>query len=92
MNPTVNQALSGNGCFRKYMFNRRRADQPNCSYFEKWGDAEQTLFAFTRWEIERMDFLRKSNPRFDINNMMQVFRTGEQWNQTYAAIRKIIAT
>lgn len=89
----LSQALSGHGCFRKYLFNRRRADTPNCSYCDKEDDAEHTLFECPRWVVERMDFLRECNTRFNMNNMMEGLQTGEErWNQTYSTIRKIIET
>lgn len=89
----LSQALSGHGCFTKYLYGRRRAETPNCVYCDKDDDAEHTLFVCPRWHVERMDFLTQTNRAFDLRNMMESLLAGEErWNHAYFTIRTIIQT
>lgn len=89
----LSQALSGHGCFRKYLFSRRRVETPNCPYCDEEDDAEHTLFECPRWEGERSEFLQSSSTLFVLDNMMEGLQTGEErYHQTYRTIRSIIET
>lgn len=50
----LTQALSGHGCFRRYLYDRERADDSYCCYCMNPNDtAEHTLFACPRWVDDR---------------------------------------
>lgn len=89
----LTQALSGHGCFRKYLFERRRADSNICTYCENTDDVEHTLFLCSRWEEVRAAFQRNTGKVFNAKNMMDgLTGTETSWKNTYDAIRQIIET
>ena len=89
----LTQALSGHGCFRKYLYDRNRADSEKCRYCDAVDDVHHTLFTCSRWEEERTQFTTETGNVFNANNMMESLTTSERaWTIAYAAIRRIIQT
>lgn len=89
----LTQALSGHGCFRKYLFDRRRADSPNCPYCTVDDDVGHTLFRCARWVDTRTDYYDRTRRVFNPENMMDSLIGGEnEWNHAYETIREIIET
>jgi len=87
----ISQAISGHGCFRKYLYERNRADSSDCPYCGKLDDVEHTLFFCSRWEAERLEFLETSQTHFNAANMMANLLTSrETWEKAYKTIRNII--
>ena len=55
----LTQALSGHGCFRRYLHDRDGADDSYCCYCMNPDDTvEHTLFVCPRWEDERAQMTR----------------------------------
>lgn len=51
----LSQALSGHGCFRKYLYAKKRADSPYCVYCRTAeDDAAHTLFECPQWDSVRL--------------------------------------
>lgn len=89
----ISQALSGHGCFRKYLFQRRRAESESCTYCEQADDAAHSLFKCPRWNDSRRNFLQITGTEFNEANMMSSLTTSkESWEQAYKVIRGIIET
>lgn len=87
----ISQALSGHGCYKKYLYDRRRADSDECEYCMEVDDAPHTLFACIRWSEVRQTFQNETGKQFNPVNMMQcLLETEEMWNYTYKAIKTII--
>lgn len=50
----LSQALTGHGCFRSYLWSRKRASNPRCLYCQHPEDtAEHTLFFCPHWQQHR---------------------------------------
>ena len=89
----LTQALSGHGCFRKYLFDRRRAENPACPYCGMVDDAAHTLFECKQWEENRRTFETASGMNFNFTNMMSQLLTSEEtWENAYRTIRGILET
>lgn len=89
----LTQALSGHGCFRRYLYDRRRAESPNCPYCQENDNAEHTLFFCPKWEDTRATYHREFGRPFNETNMMESLTTSElSWQKAYVAIRHIIET
>lgn len=87
----LTQALSGHGCFRKYLYSRNRGDDPSCPYCNQEDDAEHTLFVCPRWNDTRTTFSNVAGIPFETTTMMISLLGGEEsWNYAYKAIRTII--
>ena len=87
------QALSGHGCFKKYLYGRRRAESDRCIYCDEVDDAEHTLFSCIRWEETRRNYLLQTGLNFNCENMMASLCTSEEsWQQAYRIVRTIIET
>lgn len=85
------QALSGHGCFRKYLFDRLRADSERCTYCGQLDDVEHTLFFCVRWEAVREEFFRDTGSHLTEGNIInKLLLSEESWQRTYATIRSII--
>lgn len=88
----LTQALSGHGCFEKYLYEKGKRDSDSCKYCQGMDDAEHTLFYCSRWTECREEYHRATTKEFNIENMMEDLKTSEEtWKQTYNVIRKIIA-
>lgn len=89
----LTQALTGHGCFRRFLYDRRRSETPNCPYCEEDDDVEHTLFVCPKWEEARAVYQSASGKIFNELNMMDDLLENETtWQQSYAAIRRIIET
>lgn len=89
----MTQALSGHGCFRHYLFVRKRSDSDKCPYCEETDDAEHTLFSCVRWQEDRDTFKRETERTFTPESMMTtLLESVDGWTKTYSVIRRIIET
>lgn len=89
----LTQALSGHGCFRKYLHNRGRAESPDCPYCRQEDDAEHTLFNCPRWQEQRQSYFQQTGNVFSIDNLRKgLVSNPEDWRETYSAVRGIIET
>lgn len=87
----LTQALSGHGCFRKYLYEKNRADSSECRYCNQVDDVRHTLFECVRWNEIRESFYVKSGTRFNINTLKETLTAKENtWRIMYETIRKII--
>lgn len=87
----LTQALSGHGCFRKYLFDRRRAESDNCVYCSGSDDVEHTLFVCPRWDRKRQEYEAETNRNFCIENLSRsLIETEESWIAAYKIVRYII--
>lgn len=89
----LTQALSGHGCFRKYLYDRYRAAEDTCTYCEDVDDVDHTLFSCARWSAIREQYAHETGREFDAENMMQDLTSSERtWRLSYKVIRHIIET
>lgn len=89
----LTQAISGHGCYRKYLFDRNRAESDKCPYCGEQDDVQHTLFVCPRWDELRQTFSRKTGRPFNAENMMTGLVSGEEgWRPVYSTIRAIIET
>lgn len=89
----LTQALSGHGCFRRYLYERRRADSEACIYCGMVDDAEHTLFICNRWSEARRTYMSETGRTFNIYNMTASLVASEtEFKQVYKTIRAIIET
>lgn len=89
----LTQALSGHGCFRQYLFKRKRATTDRCPYCNDIDNAEHTLFICERWEEAREKFRRETGTVFTDKNMMKkLLESKDGWRAAYTVIRCIIDT
>lgn len=89
----LTQALSGHGCFRKYLFERKRSDTSKCPYCDLPDDAEHTLFECRKWENERIQYNLRTQMTFTVETLVEnLISSKEAWNKTYKLIRQIIET
>lgn len=87
----LTQALSGHGSFRKYLYDRGRAETDECPYCGGQDDADHTLFRCARWTIQRARFTNETGKTFNPENMMSTLIASEaEWTLTYDVIRNII--
>lgn len=87
----LTQALSGHGCFRRYLYDRRRAETDACEYCGAQDDAEHTLFVCPNWNEVRQLYAREAGRPFNVPNMMaDLVSIEENWKCAYKAVRKII--
>lgn len=89
----ITQALSGHGCFRKFLHDRKRAETDECVYCGKTDDARHTLFECNRWYREREIFFQETQSTLTPSNMTEcLLKSEQQWDIAYKTIRKIIET
>lgn len=89
----LTQALSGHGCFHKYLYDRRRSETFNCPYCGDEDDVEHTLFLCPNWEEARAIYQSASDRVFNETNMTESLVQNEQsWQWAYRTIRLIIET
>lgn len=90
----ITQALSGHGCFNKYLYERRLKQTSSCTYCKtEADDAEHTLFTCQRWAEARNTFLSTVGREFNIRNtMVSLTESEEGWRAAYITIRYIIET
>lgn len=89
----LTQALTGHGCFRRYLYDRRRSETFSCPYCSDEDDVEHTLFACPRWEQVRAIYHAASGRPFNIPHMMESLLNNEEtWKCAYEVIRHIIET
>ncbi|KAJ8964579.1 hypothetical protein NQ314_004883 [Rhamnusium bicolor] len=83
----LTQALSGHGCFRKYLFERRRVETDACKYCGEQDNAKHTLFVCSYWEEFRHDYHNEAGRPFNALNMMTDLINGreEDWKLAYKA-------
>lgn len=87
----VTQALSGHGCFMKYLTERKKRDSDSCNYCGNSDDAEHTLFRCTRWDYIRSDYKTHTGSVFNAENMMKYLTgTEEMWKLTAGILRQIL--
>lgn len=87
----LTQALTGHGCFRKFLHHRRRCETPFCPYCDHEDDVEHTLFVCPKWEQVRTIYRSESERVFTEANMMEDLSRNEiTWQRAYATIRNII--
>lgn len=89
----LTQALSGHGCFRKYLFERNRAESSECRYCIQEDHAKHTLFECIRWDEMREHFSLKTGTTFNLTTVKEsLTANAETWNMMYETIRTIIYT
>lgn len=89
----LTQALTGHGCFRRYLYDRRRSETPSCTYCNDDDDVRHTLFVCPRWEEVRALYQLESGKTFNEDNIMVSLMGNEvMFQQAYTAIRNIIET
>lgn len=88
----VIQALSGHGCFNKYLHKFRRSETAVCLYCSEEDDAKHTLFICSRWVGQRRLFCTETGKVFNPTNVMESLMTKEMWDLGYKTIRQIIET
>lgn len=87
----LTQALSGHGCFKKYLHDRRRTDTDSCNYCGRQDDVEHTLFVCPQWNEARAIYTGQTGRPFNAENMMgDLVSREEQWTWAYRAIRYFI--
>lgn len=87
----LTQALSGHGCFKDFLFKRKRADTNKCQYCDEIDDVEHTLFKCSKWDNERDNFLTLTNDIFNIYSLtIALTAKEEKWTAAYQTIRYII--
>ncbi|XP_060516767.1 uncharacterized protein LOC132696115 [Cylas formicarius] len=91
--PMDTPALSGHGCFGKYLSDRGRAQTSDCQYCGLLDDVEHTLFHSHRWKEQRTMYSCTTGTNFNPRNMMASLMGEENtWREAYRVIRKIIET
>lgn len=89
----VPQALTGHGCFSKYLFQRMRTESESCNYCQQVDDAAHTPFKCPRWNDTRIYFLRETGTEFTETRMMRCLTMSEgSWKHTYKVFRDTITT
>ncbi|XP_060516193.1 uncharacterized protein LOC132695754 [Cylas formicarius] len=87
----LTQALSGHGCFGKYLSDRGRAQTSDCQYCGLLDDVEHILFHCHRWKEQRIMYSCTTGTNFNPRNMMASLMGEEnKWREAYRVIRKII--
>lgn len=87
----LTQALSGHGCFRKFLFGKKRADSDECPYCEMPDDAEHTLFVCEKWSATRDAYRRDTGISFEKGTIgARLYADRESWIATYGVIKNII--
>lgn len=87
----ITQALSGHGCFGKYLFVRKKKTTPQCIYCHAEDDAEHTLFECLRWDQIRGQYLQDTKKVFNIGNVANSLVDGENaWDKVTMIIRHIM--
>lgn len=87
----LTQALSGHGCFREFLYKRRRAETNNCQYCGDTDDVEHTLFNCTKWTNERETYNTLTGEIFSIDSLSRTLIAKEDiWIAAYQTIRHII--
>ena len=87
----ITQALSGHGCYRKYLYERRKVVSRKCTYCDQVDDVEHTLFACSRWNEYRNVFYSEVGNGFSPVSMMDcLLNTETTWKKAYKTIRSII--
>ncbi|KAJ8912476.1 hypothetical protein NQ315_014576 [Exocentrus adspersus] len=89
----LTQALTGHGCFKKYLFERRRSVDDQCPYCKECDTVEHTLFNCRHWSHLRQEYAEKCGLPFDIGTMGEKLTDTEaSWKEIYETVRKIIET
>lgn len=89
----LTQALTGHGCFRKYLYDRMRSTTPICTYCQEEDEVQHTLFSCSKWEDERNAYLSETGRVFNEDSIAQGMVTNENtWKYIYKTIRRIIET
>lgn len=87
----LTQALSGHGCFNKYLHGKNRSATPECRYCDEEDDAHHTLFECVRWASIREQFEANTGEVFNVGCMRRKLTAKkEEWITMYKIVREII--
>lgn len=86
------QFLSGHGCFREYLFKKKRAANPHCPYDEEVDDVEHTIFKCERWNENRAKCEKELKLRLTPGNVVDVMMESEErWGLVKEMVKDIIS-
>lgn len=89
----MTQAVSGHGCFNKYLHKFGKRNSPDCTYCSEEDDARHTLFECIRWEEQRRNYMNKTGRPFNLVTLREALTTTENaWIAVGDVIRDIIRT
>lgn len=89
----LTQALSGHGCFKKYLYEKQRSETAECPYCSDIDDVGHTLFYCPRWRDERQKYRRETGRVYNVDNLSEdLVSDEERWRWAYETTRKIIET
>lgn len=87
----MTQAISGHGCFMKFLNDRKKADSDRCLYCGMTDDANHTLFVCAQWGSIRQNFELETGRTFTVDTVREGLTTGkEAWKCMYWVVRQII--
>lgn len=87
----LTQALSGHGCYRSFLYKRKRADSDTCIYCGAEDDVHHTLFACEKWAAMRQKYESGTRTTFDMNTVTRCLVGGrDECNSMYTTMRYII--
>lgn len=88
----LTQALTGHGCFRQYLYSKRRATSPNCPDCGAVDTAEHIIFWCPRWRQERNSCEALVGPLTVSTLVTKMLHSADQWDTVAAFIRNILST
>lgn len=89
----LTQALTGHGCFSRYLYDRRRSTTFDCPYCNDDDDVEHTLFFCPKWEEARGTYFSERGKIFTEAHMAEDLVANEvAWKCVYKTVRNIIET
>lgn len=87
----LTQAISGHGCFRKFLFYRNRAASEHCPYCQMTDDANHTLFVCEKWREIRQKFKVETGKEFNAESVSTGLTSVKAlWVKIYSTIRYIV--
>lgn len=89
----MTQALSGHGCFKAFLYKRKRSNTDLCPYCKNLDDVEHTLFFCPRWRETRKKYLEATGNPFTLESFSRdIGKDKGPWSDSYMVVREIIGT
>lgn len=87
----LTQALTGHGCFGKYLHRIKKVASPNCICGENIDDSEHTLFKCPRFHALRIRMELQLGYSVGKHNLITtMLRSREEWNHVHCFIRDVL--
>lgn len=92
VNYYLTQALSGHGCFNKYLYDFKIKNSPRCDHCQaEVDDTMHTLFQCNAWTTDRENTIRELGETITPTNLVKMMLSSkEKWNVVVTMVTNIL--